>query len=538
MKEFKYKTIFSSVIKPVISKEKDIYLAKASLDQLRNLIPQFENDNSYDLTPLAANLFNVNKFNRNDDGVGTEDAISFYKSFIFKPLNLAHKRDVVRGVILSSNLTEFGTDNLIDEETAASLHSPFNVTIGAILWKVVDENLAELVEESNTFLSESYNKIFLSFEVGFFDFDIIKIKGNSKNFEDGVLVTDGEEKECLTSKLKCFGGTGSIDAETRIYRKLKGELIGLGAGLVESPAGYVGPIATPDTSKDNDDLEESDANNKENLVSLIKSRAATLFSLQEALDRVGEIADDVDTKIISHLQTSNVINNNDSNKSNLTKKTMKITNIKDITDDLLKEVTASSLVDFVETELKAASEKFAKEKLEKETSAQELQKKHDDLIKAHETLNKDLETLKATLLKLEQESAAKEKQEKFTVRMASFEDKFELSQEELAVVGSQIKDLDDEQYKLVEANLHILLKNKDKQTIAESKKSHTQAQEAKASENKESKVEQSAQQTVDNAVNNAVNTSKEIAATTVAQTQTLREKYAKAFSVNEFILTK
>lgn len=39
MKEFKYKTSFSSIIKPIVSEEKDKYLAMASLMDIEILSP-------------------------------------------------------------------------------------------------------------------------------------------------------------------------------------------------------------------------------------------------------------------------------------------------------------------------------------------------------------------------------------------------------------------------------------------------------------------------------------------------------------------
>lgn len=536
MKEFPFKTVFSSTVKPIISKEYNLQLAKASLEQLRGFIPDINPEINYDLLPIAVPLFNVNYFNKNDDGVDTTFALKVYKTFINKFLDLNHKRDLVVGTILSAHITEFGTDKPLTEDDVKNTKDIFNIIVGGILWKSVNEGLTECIEESNNILSENFDKIKASLEVGFTDYKLVKCPANSRALTDGIIIEDIKEIEELSKHLKAFGGTGKLKDGSRVFRLLSGEGLGLGGAITESPAAFLNAIAVPEINTDHnkENNERGDTiENREKLLALIKLRGNTLFSLQEALDRVGKIADEVDTKIISHLQTSNVINNKNSNNSNL-RENMKITNIKDITDDLLKEVTASSLVDFVETELKTASEKFAKEKQEKETLAQELQKKHDDLIKTYETLNKDLEILKATLQKLEQEKIAKEKQEKFTVRMSSFEDKFELTQEELSVVGSQIRDLSDEQYKNVETNLYILLKNKDRQVIAESKK----AREVKASENKEVKVEQSAQQTVDSALNQAVNISKEIPATTIAQTQTLKEKYAKAFSIDEFTFIK
>ena len=123
------------------------------------------------------------------------------------------------------------------------------------------------------------------------------------------------------------------------------------------------------------------------------------------------------------------------------------------------------MAEVVETQSQAAAETIAKEKQEKEVLAVELQKKHDELLKTYEQLVKDLETLKASLQTLEREQTSRENQAIFNARMSNFEDKYSLTDEELAVVGSQVKDLTDDQYKKIEANLHILLKNKLKLNI-------------------------------------------------------------------------
>lgn len=513
MKEFKHKVCFSSKIKSVISKDRDVYLAKASLDQLRNLIPDINPDINYDLLPISANLFNVNLFNKNDDGVDTAFALQIYKSFINKPWNVNHKRDNNVGVILSAYITEIGTDKVLTEEQVKDRKDPFNISVGGVIWRVVNSSLADLIENSNELLDENYDKIFCSFEVGFTDLKLVKCPANSRSLAEGSIIDDPKEVNKLTSKLKAFGGTGQLDDGSRIYRLLAGEGIGLGAGITESPAAFLNAIAVPESSTSGTitNTNQTETVDFNNLISIYDTRRNLVNVLTENQNK------------ISQSQNQDVI----TNKNLSPRKYMKITSIKDITDESIKEVTASALVDFVETELRSASEKYAKEKLEKEAMASELQKKHDELNKVHEQLTKDLETLKASLKSLQDEKVARENQEVFNARMSNFEDKYELSTDELAVVGSQIKDLNDEQYKKVEANLSILLKNKSK--------SEKKTQEVKASENKETKTET---QVVEKAVETATQTTKEIAATSSIQTTSLRDKYAKAFNVDQFNITK
>ncbi len=500
MKEFPYKTTFSSIVKPVISKEYNLQLAKASLEQLRGFIPNVDLEANYDLLPIAMPLFNINYFNKNDDGLDTVFALKIYKSFVNKFIDLNHIRSNIVGAILSVHITEFGTDKPLTEDDVRDTKDIFNVTIGGVLWKSVNEGLTDLIEESNNILSNNYDKIKSSLEVGFTDFEVVVCPANSRSLAEGKVIKDIKEKEKLSKSLKAFGGSGKLQDGSKVYRLLCGDGLGLGCAITESPAAELNAIAVPQTETESTTKYIIDINNSK--------------------------------EIISQTNKQDVINDKNLNS----RKHMKINDIKDITDELLKEVKASNIVDFVEDKLKIASEQFAKEKKEKETAAQELQRKHDEMIKNHENLQKDLETLKSNLQKLEQEKANREKQEVFSARMASFEDKFELVEEEIAVVGSQIKDLNDEQYKKVEANLHVLLKNKDKQLIAERKKA-VKVLEVKASEVVKEETK-SAQETIDKAVEASKTITKEIAATSTVQTQSLREKYAKAFNRDQFDITK
>lgn len=525
MKDFKYKTVFSSVLRPIISKEKNLQLAKASLNQLRQFIPNVDIEANYDLLPIAFPLFNVNHFNKNDDGVDTAFALQVYKTFVNKFINLDHKRGVVVGTILSASLTEFGTDKPLTEDDVKGTKDVFNVTVGGVLWRAVNENLTDLIEESNNILDDNYDKIKASFEIGFTDFNLVKCPANSRSLAEGVIIDCEEEKSQLSSKLRAFGGTGKLDDGSRIYRLLSGEGIGLGAAITESPAAFLNAIAVPESSTSTSS--STVVNVDLNKLSEIDNRFNTSSKeLVESIQRVNLL-----TVLAQKQNKISQLKNTDVITTKNLRKHMKITNIKDITDESIKEVTASSLVDFVETELKAASEKFAKEKQEKEVVAAELQKKHDELLKNHEQLTKDLETLKLSLHSLEQDKLVRANQVIFDARMSNFEDKYELSADELAVVGSQIKDSNDEQYKKIEANLVVLLKNKSKEVIAEQKK----VQEVKASENKEVKTET---QVIADALATSQKTSKEIATTSSLQTPTLKERFAKAFSADQFVITK
>ena len=65
MEELKYTTIFSSTIKPLISEEKDKYLAMASLLDVGDFIPEVDTEKNIDLLPIAFIACVANRVNKN-----------------------------------------------------------------------------------------------------------------------------------------------------------------------------------------------------------------------------------------------------------------------------------------------------------------------------------------------------------------------------------------------------------------------------------------------------------------------------------------
>ena len=76
MKEFKFKTTFSSSVRPLVSEEKDKPLALASLVDVGNFLPQVDVEKNVDLLPIAFNAFVVNRVNKNGDVIDTETALA------------------------------------------------------------------------------------------------------------------------------------------------------------------------------------------------------------------------------------------------------------------------------------------------------------------------------------------------------------------------------------------------------------------------------------------------------------------------------
>ena len=180
----KYTTIFSSHIKPLVSEEKDQYLALASMVDLEKFVPNVDTDANYDLLPVAFNAFVANRVNKNGDVVDTETAIAMHKNFVNKPVNIEHNRKSVIGTILTAGFSSFGDDKPLTEEEVKDLKGPFNVTLGGIIWKITDQDLANKIENASDPTSEDYMNISASWELGFNEYNIVVLEADEKNIEN------------------------------------------------------------------------------------------------------------------------------------------------------------------------------------------------------------------------------------------------------------------------------------------------------------------------------------------------------------------
>jgi len=501
MKNHKYTTTFSSVVKPVVSEEKDKYLALASMVELEKFLPDVDVEKNVDLLPVAFNAFVANRVNKNGDVVDTDTAVAMYENFVNKPINIEHNRKSIVGTILTAGFSRFGTDEPLSKNEVKDLKEPFNVTLGGVVWKIVDEGLANKIESSSDPTSEDYMGISASWELGFSDYNLVVLEGGEKNIENGLEISDPDEVEKHMDKLKGFGGQGKFDDNSNIYRKVVNNVIPLGIGLTENPAADVKGVLT------------------ENGVTEEKALA------EESLEK----------ETISQ----------NTNKTVKTKKVeaMKIENLTDITDESLQTLTASAIHEFIQESLKKASEEYSSQKTEQEESLNDAREKHETLSKEHDSLKTQLEDIKAQLEKLEAEKAEKEKLEAFNQRMASFDERFNLNDEDRKVLASQIKDLDEEQFADFDKSVSVLLSSKARSEEDEAPAEETAQAEAPAEAPEEAPAEESVpaeasasvvQEVVEQAVDNAKDEVVNIPTSAPAEEPSIMERYGKAFAMDQF----
>ena len=426
--KFKYKTTFSSQLKCVIDKNSDKYLAKASLDKLKKFIPEIDLDKQFDLLPISSVGFHVNRANLNGDTVDTKTALEIKDYFIQKYISLEHKRSEGGfGLITNVTFTEFESDKELKEEELKDKNFTFSAVIGGLIWKVLNPKLTEIIEESNDPNSPNYLIASISYELAFSDFNILKIKGYSRDIEDGEVITNKEEISKIESYLVSNGGSGKIDENTRIYRILAGEVIPLGISIVQRPANNSPGIAVND--------------NKDTLEEKTKSNSNI-------------------TKI-SQNQNNSVIEN-DNLKDKEINKAMTIKTIKELTDENLKECKASTVIELFENGIKEADEKWRSEKESKDKAIAELEDKSKKFMTEAEENKKKLDEVSKKVEELNKQALAKEMVEKFNTRMSYFDSEYELDDEDRGIIKDDIKEMSDEVFAAYSKKMGKLLKNKKK----------------------------------------------------------------------------
>ncbi len=442
--KFKYKTQFSSPVKPAVSEEKDKYLAMASLQKIQKFLPDVDTEKDIDLLPIAFNSFVANRVNKNSDVVDTKTAIDIYEHFRNKPINVEHNRHHVVGTILTAGFSEFGTDKPLTLEDVKDTTAPFNVTLGGVVWKVVDSSIADMIEEAGDPSSENYLRISASWELGFNDYELAIVDAGEKNLENAEIISDKDKISELKGYMKGFGGDGLTEDGKMIFRKVVGaSVVPLGIGLTQNPAADVEGVVVKNDSVD------IEVKNDKNLSSSDEDIAEKQVSEPVAEKNLKN------KKIISHELKTDVNENKDST-------IMEIKNIKDITDESLKEVSASVISDFIESELEKASEQYTAEKREVEDALSAAKKETDGLKSEHEKMKEELESAKSAIEQMEAEKAERQKQEQFNERMASLDEKFDLTDEEREVIASDIKDLDEDGYTDYSKKMSVLLSSKEK----------------------------------------------------------------------------
>lgn len=507
----------SSKIKVSAPTEQDTYLAKASLEQVKEFLPtDIDLTKNPDLLGIATTGFVVNRANKNGDCLGTKETLSCLETVKGKPLNASHLRGKTFGFITGYAFSEYGTDKPLTEKEVRKLDTPFNVVISGYVWRVVNPELCEALEDCADPDSDNYGLISSSWELGFREWVIAK---GSKNLNECEIISDPAEIEKQKSMLKVFGGTGKTEDDKVIFRKVVGNVLFMGFGFTENPAADVKGVAVS-TPIQNDDDEDSKAKEiisklstvDDHLTVNIKELCATLND-SVALD-----------KFLNNLkEKSSQTQNADVKEISMSKKNIKITKLDEINDELLLEATASSIRDFISDEISKESKKWETEKATKENEVKAANEKIVALEKEVEASKTKVSTVESDLEKLKNAEAARVQDENFQVRMAGLDEVFTLNDEERKIVAEDIKDLDEEAFAKYLKKFEVL---------ASAKKKVAKKEEAKATEEDKKLLESKA---AEEALEKAeAEKAKLPNAGSDAGTPNLTERMGKAFAMDQF----
>lgn len=465
-KEFKYTAKFHSnasfnFLKPESQKE-----ISATLDHLKTLLPD---DQEYlkkndDLIFTAFDLFTANLANKNGDCVLKEDAIAIANGFVNRFADLEHNRWNIVGHANKYAYSTFGEDEpkiyTEDEVNSLGEFDLFNVSLGAVIYKLVDPYFAEFVkEEASNPNSPYYNTISASFEIGF---DGIWIAVGSPNMKDATIVKDKEEVEKLIPYLISEGGTGYNKDGQPLYRIARNPKA-LGFGYVEFPAGSVKGVvvANSDKKEEENKLAASVADTNEN---------------NDLLDEIKKINDKIE------VFSNNFENNNKFDKKEdkisvnkiQAKRKIMIKSIDDIQQDQMAELAASDVRTFFKEQVQKSVEDADKtwnEKLTKEIEAKEaLEKAKADLESELSTQAKQIEDLTKEINELKAAEAEAKQEQNFQDRMSLLDEEYNFDKDQRAVVAKAVRGIDsDEDFNSWKESFDIIAKNNSKDKSNEAK---------------------------------------------------------------------
>ena len=164
---YKYTTTFESEI--FAHQIDDAFVSKASLNELSSLVPKnIDFEKNVDLLGVSFNAAVLNVFNRNGVGIDTSTALKYNDQFIHKPTNIEHNKDKIVGHIVTAGFSYYGSNKILSNEELENKKDPFNIALGAVVYRSANKQFAELLEKSTDPEDESYyKKISASWEVDF-----------------------------------------------------------------------------------------------------------------------------------------------------------------------------------------------------------------------------------------------------------------------------------------------------------------------------------------------------------------------------------
>ena len=480
-----------------------IDISKANIENLRGLIPtSVDLDKNIDLMGVAFNAAVVNEFNKNGDGMNTKTAIESVQQFVHKPTNIEHDKKKIVGHIVNAGFSDY-SDSAILINVDENEQSPFNIALGAVVYKTVDKDFFETLRRSTDPKSKTHQTVSASWEVGFSEYQIAV---GSKNLKEAEIISDPQKIMEMKGMLRAFGGKGVMDDGTPIYRLIVGDVYPLGIGFTMKPAANVKGIISEDF-KEKEEVEESD-----------KSQAAQLKKISNKISQ--NLKNTVNNTKIMELETllSEI-------KASLTEKKFSEEAIAGMT------ATFADAIKQKDEEYQASLEAAEQEKVKIASANEELQA-------SVESIKEELKSAQERIAEFEAAKTAEEAVARFNARMEEIDSLYDLEESDAAFIAEKIKGLDEteESFASFKSELEVFWASKNKEAKAkfeEEIKARVDAEIEKRLTSQASEVEETEEEVdVEEALANAEQTNEEIPNNNEAQAsaKTLKDKFAAAFS--------
>jgi len=509
----KYTTTFEFEIK-ACENIAGINVSEANIENLRSLIPtSVDLEKNIDLMGVAFNAAVVNEFNKNGDGIDTKTAIESVQQFIHKPTNIEHNKKKVVGHIVNAGFSDY-SDSTVLINVDENEKDPFNIALGAVVYKTVDREFFDMLENSTNPKNTMYNTISASWEIGFSEYSIAI---GSKNLKDAEIISDPEKVNEMKGMLRSFGGKGMTEDGRPVYRLITGNVYPLGIGFTMKPAANVKGLISNEYEKENDIEEE-----KEESMSNSNQRQAK--HLQKISDKISQnLKNTVNNTKIMDLETllSEL-------KDSLAEKKFSEEAVAGMTSTFAEAIKQK------DDEYQASLEAAEKEKTEIAAAREELQN-------SVEAIKEELKVAQERISDFESEKRAEEAVARFNARMEEIDSIYDLEESDSAFIAEKIKGLDgaEESFASFKDELAVFWASKNKEAkakIEDEIKARVEAEIEKrlttveASEITEEVVAEEVD--VEQALENAEATDTVLPNNNEAQASktTLKEKFAAAFS--------
>lgn len=428
-KDFKYTSRFQIASSVNLGSKESFasnkLVSEAKLEDLIALLPaEAERLQNPDLQYTAFPAFTANIINSNEDGMLTDTALAIAPFFKDKQCNIEHMRSYVIGHVINHGYSKFLTNEPLSYDEAAEMDAPFNITLAAVVYKVVDEYFAEVMKEASDPSSYRYQDISASWEIGFDEFVLAL---GSRNLSQAEIVKDEKHIKELVQYARFYGGAGFMPDGTPVGRVIIGNPTPLGIGFTGNPAAPVKGVAVA-----------SDKENEEPNKSIVLDLSAASIP---AVDIKSTIIINSPQKEEKNIEKSSQAKNNTVKDDN-----MKINSLDDIQQDSWAELKASDVRGFIRSELTKLDEEYKNKLSEKETAEATLKQNLQDAVATAEQVKADLEKVQKDFENMKVEAAKQNQIAAFNERMSSLDESYDLDEKAREVVARQIRELSDEAY--------------------------------------------------------------------------------------------